>query len=284
MARPLPNTINLQSIGYDTNLISSVTFTPPGGAGAGTITGVFALSGTEAFYTGKYNLTVSASPADGGTVSGGGLFAAGSSNMVTASANGGYEFINWTQGGIVVGTSSNCTILLNGEETLVANFLPAYTLEVSASPAGGGTVSGGGTFVQGATTNITAAANSGFEFIGWTGDATGTDNPLTVTMNTNLNITANFATNAGNITVTVLTNDFGRVSPDLNGRDLIRGRNYTLTATAGNGSNVFLSWTGSITSNKNPLTFKAESNMVLQANFIPNPFRPVDGDVQRTFF
>jgi uncharacterized repeat protein (TIGR02543 family) len=273
--------INLQSIGYNTNLISSATFTLPG---ADSITGIFALSGTEALYTGNYDLTASASPASGGTVSGGGMFAAGSTNTVTATANSGYAFINWTQGGIVAGTSSNYTAILNGEDTLVANFLPVYRLSVSASPAGGGAVTSGGTFVEGTITNITAAAISGFEFVGWTGDATGTDNPLTVTISTNLNITANFATNAGNITLTVLTNGFGSVSPNLNGRDLVRGRNYTLTATAETGSNVFLNWTGNLTANKNPLTFKAESNMVLQANFIPSPFPSLTGTYNGLFF
>src|SRR5208282_5888673 len=59
--------INLQSPGLNTKQITSVAFTMPGGAGAttNTVTGVFALSGTEALYTGNYNLTVSASPASG---------------------------------------------------------------------------------------------------------------------------------------------------------------------------------------------------------------------------
>jgi uncharacterized repeat protein (TIGR02543 family) len=281
--------INLQSLGLNTKLITSVTFTMPGGAGAtaSTVTGVFALSGTEALYTGNYNLTVSASPASGGTVSGGGPFAAGSTNTVMAAANDGYAFVNWTQGGIVASLSSSYTFTLNGDETLAANFLPTYSLRVSASPADGGTVSGGGTFPEGSTTNVTATANNGFEFIGWTGDATGTDNSLTFTVTSNLNITANFAAIGTNITVTVLTNGFGTVSPNLNGRDLKPDKIYTLTATAKNGSvvsNVFLNWTGSITTNKNPLAIKAESNMVLQANFIPNPFLPVKGTYNGLFF
>ena len=44
----------------------------------------------------QYTITVSASPSAGGTVSGGGTFAAGSSRTVTATANSGYSFVNWT--------------------------------------------------------------------------------------------------------------------------------------------------------------------------------------------
>jgi hypothetical protein len=279
--------IDLQSNGYNAKLIDSVTFTMPGGAGAttNTVTGIFALSGTAAQYAGNYNLTVNASPAGGGTVGGGGPFAAGSTPTVTAAANAGYEFINWTLGGIVAGTSSNCAVALNGNETLVANFQPTCTLAVSASPAGGGTVSGGGTFLEGSILSVTATTNNGFEFIGWSGDATGTANPLGVLLNTNLNITANFATNGGNITVTVLTNGPGAVSPNLNGKVLTRGKTYSLTATAQKGEPVlFSNWTGSISTNKNPFTFKAESNLVLQANFVANPFLAVKGTYNGLFF
>ena len=43
----------------------------------------------------------SASPSAGGIVVGGGTFAAGSSQTVTATANGGYSFVNWTANGSV---------------------------------------------------------------------------------------------------------------------------------------------------------------------------------------
>jgi len=234
--------------------------------------------------TPNYTITLSASPVEGGTVNGGGTFAEGSSNLVAATANMGYEFTNWTENGNVVNTLSSYTVTLGSNVTLVANFLPTiipnYTLTVGAAPANEGTVSvggtnGGGIFPEGSTNTVLATPDSGFEFIGWTGDATGTVNPLTVTLNANLKITAYFAA-IGSITLTVITTGDGAVSPDLNGMDLRAGRNYTLRATAANGD-VFSNWTGSITTNKNPLTIKAESSLVLQANFIPNPFLPVKG-------
>ena len=70
----------------------------------------------------NYTITVSASPSAGGTVSGGGTFAAGSSRTVTATANSGYTFANWTESGSVVSSSASYTFTLNGNRTLVANF------------------------------------------------------------------------------------------------------------------------------------------------------------------
>jgi hypothetical protein len=231
-----------------------------------------------------YTLKVSASPANDGAVSGGGAFPSGSTITVTATASNGCIFINWTTTNeIVLSTNANYSFTLAGNETLVANFLPTYTLKVSASPNNDGTVSGGGTFAAGSTVEATALAGHGFVFVSWTGNATGTNNPLAVTISTNINLTANFATNATNITLTVTTNGAGGVSPNLNGRDLKPRQSYTLTATAKAG-NVFSNWTGSITTNKNPLTIKAESSMALQANFIPNPYLPFVGTYNGLFW
>lgn len=74
-----------------------------------------------------YTITVSASPASGGTVSGGGTFAAGTSRTVKATANSGYAFTNWTEFGIVVSTTASYTFILNGTSDLVANFINTNT-------------------------------------------------------------------------------------------------------------------------------------------------------------
>ncbi len=82
--------------------------------------------------------------------------------------------------------------------------------------------------------------------------------------------------------LTVITNGAGTVSPNRNDKVLIAGRRYTLTATAKSG-NVFSNWTGSITTNENPLTFTMETNTVVQANFITNPFLAVKGTYNGLF-
>jgi hypothetical protein len=71
----------------------------------------------------QYKLTVSASPASYGTVSGGGTFTEGSSHTVTATPNGSHSFVNWTQNGKVVSTSASYTLAMpSANTTLTAHF------------------------------------------------------------------------------------------------------------------------------------------------------------------
>ena len=71
----------------------------------------------------EYTVTVRASPAADGTVSGGGTFAEGSSHTVRAMPNSGHTFIHWTEYGRVVSTSESYTFTLpSANVTLVADF------------------------------------------------------------------------------------------------------------------------------------------------------------------
>lgn len=73
----------------------------------------------------NFAVAVSAAPPAGGTVSGGGTFASGTSVTVNATANSGYTFTNWTENGTLVSTSANYTFTIGANRTLVANFIPS---------------------------------------------------------------------------------------------------------------------------------------------------------------
>ncbi len=68
-------------------------------------------------------IQVSANPAEGGTVTGGGSVASGTSHTVTATANAGYIFTNWTEDGTVVSTVPSYTFTVEADRELVANFI-----------------------------------------------------------------------------------------------------------------------------------------------------------------
>ncbi|WP_162052675.1 malectin domain-containing carbohydrate-binding protein [Pontibacter pamirensis] len=71
--------------------------------------------------------------------------------------------------------------------------VPSYTLAVNTTGSGSVTKSPNQTtYVSGTSVTLTAKAATGYQFSGWSGDATGTVNPLSVTMNSNKAITANF--------------------------------------------------------------------------------------------
>ncbi len=68
----------------------------------------------------------------------------------------------------------------------------------------------------------------------------------------------------------------GRVTPDLNGRDLVPGRRYALSAVPAPG-NVFAGWSGGETSSKAGLVFVMRPDLALTATFVPDPFIPAQG-------
>ncbi|HEV7425400.1 MAG TPA: FG-GAP-like repeat-containing protein [Thermoanaerobaculia bacterium] len=219
-----------------------------------------------------YSITVSSSPAGGGTVGGGGTFAAGSSRTVTASANSGYTFTNWTENGGVVSSSSTYTFTLNSNRTLIANFTvnPVnYTINVSASPLGSGTVSGGGTFAAGTSRTVTASANSGYTFANWTesGSIVSSSSSYTFTLNSNRTLIANFTVNPVNYSISVSASPAAGGSAS-GGGTFAAGSSRTVTAVANPGY-AFISWTesGVTVSVSSSYTFILNSNRVLTANF-----------------
>jgi len=78
--------------------------------------------------------------------------------------------------------------------------------------------------------------------------------------------------------ITLITNSPGSgiIKPGFKGMSLEVGRSYTVTAIP-LGNNVFSNWTGTISNTSATLTFLMQSNMVLQANFVTNPFTVVQG-------
>ncbi len=76
--------------------------------------------------------------------------------------------------------------------------------------------------------------------------------------------------------LTVITNGLGKFVPSLNGKFLEIGRRYTITAVPTNNW-LFSNWSGTISSNSAVLNFLMQSNMILQGNFVTNPFIPVAG-------
>ena len=84
----------------------------------------------------------------------------------------------------------------------------ASSFTLTTSTVGSGTVTKSpntATHASGSTVSLTAAPAAGFTFAGWSGDATGTANPLSVTMNANKSIMATFTATAGGQQVTSYT-------------------------------------------------------------------------------
>lgn len=140
--------------------------------------------------------------------------------------------------------------------------IPQITL--SSNPVAGGITSGAGTFAQGTVTTVTATPNPGYVFSSWSGDATGSTNPLSVTVNGNKNIIANF-TQIVTYSVTLSSNPVIGGSTT-GGGSYVSGSSVTITAVPNSGY-TFTSWSGDASGSTNPLTFVLNSNKIITANF-----------------
>jgi len=77
-----------------------------------------------------------ASPLNGGTTTGNGLYTNGTSATVTATAAAGFAFVNWTENGAVVSSSPSHQFTINVNRSLVANFVPAPLLSLATPQPG----------------------------------------------------------------------------------------------------------------------------------------------------
>ena len=218
--------------------------------------------------TQSYTIAVSANPANGGTVTGGGTFSQGQSCTVNATANTGYTFTNWTENGNVVSTNARYTFTVTDNRTLVANFTQQnYTINVSANPALGGTVTGGGAFLYGNNCTVVATANNGYSFTNWTenGNVVSTNASYSFTVTGNRTLVANFQMQSYTITATADPANGGTVS---GGGTFNYGQNCTLTATPATGYN-FVRWTknGQQVSTNATYTFNVTESAAFVAQF-----------------
>jgi hypothetical protein len=222
---------------------------------------------------GKFALTLSSSPAAGGTTVGSGLYNAGSSVTATATPNTGYTFTNWTDNGVIASVSSSYQFVLAGNRTLVANFklIPSsqFAVVLSSNPPSGGTTTGSGSYNAGSSVNVTATANAGYTFTNWTnnGVIASTSSSYTFALNANVTLVANFAINTYTINITAVN---GIVVKNPNQPNYNNGTTVQLTATPNPGYS-FSSWSGDATGSTNPLTVIMNMNKNITANFTLNP-------------
>ena len=266
------------------NGVANITFTAPGTTGTATLT-VFGYNKITYIATIQitnggtqtYNINVSANPTNGGQVAGGGTYEQGQQCTVSATANAGFTFTNWTENGTVVSSQANYTFTVNNNHTLVANFqaLPQnYTINVSANPTNGGTVSGGGTYQQGQSCTVRATANTGYNFTNWTenGTVVSTQAQYSFTVTGNRTLVANFTQQQ--FTITAIAEPGDHAGGVEGGGTYTYGQSCTLTATPCTPPFIFVNWTknGVIVSTNNTYTFTVTESATYIAHFVVETF------------
>jgi len=141
--------------------------------------------------------TVTASAGANGSISPNGSFAVadGATPSFTITPNFGYHVQDVLVNGSSVGAVTNFTFpAVHANQTIAASFaINSYTLTLST--VGSGTVAAVPnqvTYTHGTSIQLTATPSAGWNFDFWSGDTTGSSNPLTLIITSNRNITANF--------------------------------------------------------------------------------------------
>lgn len=143
----------------------------------------------------NFTIAVDALPAVAGTAGGGGSYPSNSTCAVSASANPGWAFQKWTEGGAQVSTAATYTFTVRTNRSLVANFVPAFSVATSVLPSYGGAVSSGGTYKSNSLVTVSATPTTGFVFTDWTefGATVSTQANYSFTLTTDRTLVANFA-------------------------------------------------------------------------------------------
>ncbi|MDZ7720714.1 MAG: hypothetical protein U5K72_17990 [Balneolaceae bacterium] len=152
-----------------------------------------------------------------------------------------------------------------------------YQLNVSSDPVEAGSVSPAeGEYDEGSEVNVSATPNDGWMFERWQGSVTGTDNPISVTMDSDKNITALFAERQ--FPLETETDGEGTVEESLvqsKITDYDSGAIVELNAVPAGGWK-FVEWQGDLTGSDNPQTITMDGPKSVTAVFEegvsePNP-------------
>jgi hypothetical protein len=124
----------------------------------------------------------------------------GTAVTLEATPEYGWRFDGWS--GSMIGTETSLSLTMHGDESITAVFILPDSYTLGLSKTGAGSVKVNGTEVslpwsadvtRGAEVTLEAAAQDNEEFLGWCGDLSGDDSPVTITMDGDKSIAASFA-------------------------------------------------------------------------------------------
>jgi uncharacterized repeat protein (TIGR02543 family) len=230
-------------------------------------------------------LTVNVSPSSGGDVEVDDAtpyaypatytFACGASVSLEAFPAAGHDFASWS--GDLSGWQNPTSITMDSDKEVTAHFVRVYTLEVDVGPSSGGDVEVDDatpsaypatyTFAYGASVNLEAFPAPGYDFASWSGDLSGWQNPTTITMDSDKEVTAHFV-HVYTLAVDVSPSGGGTVTlePSQPAGKYVAGTEVHLTAVASEGYE-FDHWSGALSSSENPITITVDSDKEVTAHF-----------------
>jgi uncharacterized repeat protein (TIGR02543 family) len=121
-------------------------------------------------------------------------------------------------------------------------------------------------YLSNTNVTLTAVPSTSWTFHGWSGDVTGVQNPVNITMNGNKTVTATFTQPGQYYTLTVNVVGNGTVTQNPLNTTYTSGTIVTLTAVP-SASWTFQSWSGDLTGTQNPVKVTMNGNKTVTATF-----------------
>ena len=197
-----------------------------------------------------------------------------------AASNVGYSFTNWS--GDLSGSTNPATLVMDADKSVTAGFaLKTYSLTVTA---GNGSVTKSPdktSYNHGEMVTLQAAPNEDYSFTNWSGDLSGSTNPVKLIMDANKSVSAGFTLEAYSLTVTAVG---GLVTKIPDKASYNRGETVTLQA-APNVGHSFTNWSGDLSGSKNPTTLVINADKSVTAGFAVKTYSltatAVDGSITK---
>jgi|GEM_PF-6326274 len=198
-------------------------------------------------------------------------FYEGQEVQLTAESAEGHEFVEWT--GDYTGTEEQITLTMDEDKSVTASFEQhEYTLEVDVE--GEGTVDiepDKEEYEPGTEVDLTATADEHWYFVEWTGDYSGTEEEITVTMDGDKSVTAWFEQHEYTLEVDVEGEGTVDIEPDRTSYE--PGTEVDLTAIADEDW-YFVEWTGDYQSDEAEINVTMEEDMEIKATFEEETLSP----------
>jgi hypothetical protein len=195
------------------------------------------------------------------------IYSLGKEVELTAIPIPGWVFSHWS--GDLTGSKNPAKLTMNGNQSVVANFVEgAFTLTINLSA--GGTVArdpNKSNYLFNEDVVLTALPKAGFAFVGWSGDLSGSQNPITVKMDKSKTINALFTQAVYNLTANTVGRGVLLVTPPKS--TFVHGEQAVFSAIPRSGWR-FSEWLGDITGSMTPVTVTVTNPMSVTAVFLKN--------------
>lgn len=197
------------------------------------------------------------------------IYLFGDEVTVTATPATGWEFAGWQ--GDITGTATSLVFTMDSDKSITAQFTQKRYL-LATLVTGNGAIEVAPAidpYVHGTVVRLTAVPEIGWRFAGWQGDASGTTNPFSVTMDGPKTVEATFERLLYTLTVNQVTG--GTIAWEPVKQNYFYNDQVTFTATPDD-DYLFTGWTGALSGEAISTTLTIQEDALVSANFTTTPY------------